>query len=278
LFPRRRSTPGEVALLVQGLTASEVRGGPERLRDVSFTLRCGEVLGIGGLMGAGRSEVLMHLFGMWGYRIRGTATMFGAQLAESPQACIEQGLALVTEDRKRYGLVLEQEVGFNLSLSALGTFCTLGLIDQGSEVRASQSYVKTLRIKVASLEVAVNTLSGGNQQKVVIGKALMTKPKIVLLDEPTRGIDVGAKLEIYELINELTAQGVAVILVSSELPELIGMSDRIVMLAEGCVGGVFDELPFEQRALMHAAMRTTAQTAARNATTERAPSSSSEDA
>jgi D-xylose transport system ATP-binding protein len=277
LFPRRRSEPGEVLLEVEGLSVAEMRGAAPRLHGVSFQLRRGEVLGIGGLMGAGRSETLMHLFGVWGHRLAGTAKLLGQPLATAPQACIEQGLVLVTDDRKRYGLVLEQTVAFNLSLSALGTFSTLGYVDQGSELRESQGYVKALRIKIANMEVAVNTLSGGNQQKVVIGKALMTKPQVVFLDEPTRGIDVGAKLEIYELINELTAKGMAVVLVSSELPELIGMSDRIVMLAEGRVGGVFDHPPFEQKALMHAAMRV-GPAASAEPQAPRAKSDSSEDA
>ena len=206
-------------------------------------------------MGAGRSELLMHLFGIWGDRMAGSVELEQAPLASTPSACIEQGLVLVTEDRKRYGLVLNQTVGFNLSLSAIDEFSPSGFVDRDQELKRNAEYVDSMRIKASSQETIAGTLSGGNQQKIVLGKALMTKPKVVLLDEPTRGIDVGAKFEIYELINDLTAQGVAVLLVSSELPELIGMSDRILMLAEGRIGGSFTGSEITQEALLAAAMR-----------------------
>jgi len=145
---------------------------------------------------------------------------------------------MVTEDRKRYGLNLDKSIGFNLSLSSLEQI-SHGFIDRNAEVARNQKIFGQLRVKAPSIETVVGTLSGGNQQKVVIGKALLTSPDVVFLDEPTRGIDVGAKLEVYEFVNQLTGEGKAVVLVSSELPELMGMSDRIVMLAEGHVGGVF---------------------------------------
>jgi D-xylose transport system ATP-binding protein len=261
LFPGKSGEPGEPLLSVKGLSVAEYRGQKPRLSDVSFDLRQGEVLGIGGLMGAGRSELLMHLFGIWGDRIAGTVELGQAPLADTPSACIQQGLVLVTEDRKRYGLVLDQTVGFNLSLSALGDFSPNGFVDRDRELNENAKYVGSLRIKASSQETIARTLSGGNQQKIVLGKALMTKPKVVLLDEPTRGIDVGAKFEIYELINELTAKGVAVLLVSSELPELIGMSDRILMLAEGRIGGSFEGNEISQEALLAAAMRPSPQAA-----------------
>jgi D-xylose transport system ATP-binding protein len=200
----------------------------------------------------------MHLFGIWGDRKTGTVSLAGQALATNPEACIQQGLVLVTEDRKRFGLVLEQTVGFNLSLSSLKTLSPNGKVNRDDEARENQKYIKSMRIKVRNQETVVGTLSGGNQQKVVLGKALMTSPKVVLLDEPTRGIDVGAKLEIYELINDLTARGLAVLLVSSELPELMGMSDRILMLAEGRVGGSFEGSSITQEALLAAAMGQTA--------------------
>ncbi len=255
LFPRKKSDPGKPLLAVKGLSVVERAGEKARISDVSFELRQGEVLGIGGLMGAGRSELLMHLFGIWGQRTAGSVELDKAPLADSPSKCIQQGLVLVTEDRKRYGLVLDQTVGFNLSLSAIGEFSPNGFVDRDEEVKKNGEYVGSLRIKASSQETIAGTLSGGNQQKIVLGKALMTKPKVVLLDEPTRGIDVGAKYEIYELINDLTAQGVAVLLVSSELPELIGMSDRILMLAEGRIGGSFEGSEITQEALLAAAMR-----------------------
>jgi D-xylose transport system ATP-binding protein len=257
LFPRKRSKVGKVVLDVAKLSVADKDTDSDtkpRLADISFQLRQGEVLGIGGLMGAGRSELLMHLFGMEGRRLQGNVSLSGQPLATSPGACIEQGLVLVTEDRKRFGLVLEQTVGFNLSLSSLKALSPTGFVNKDDEARANDKYMQSMRIKARNQETVVGTLSGGNQQKVVLGKALMTNPKVVLLDEPTRGIDVGAKREIYELINQLTDDKVAVVLVSSELPELMGMSDRIMMLAEGRVGGTFEGDNITQEALLAAAM------------------------
>ena len=254
LFPRRRSSIGATALTIEDLTVVEEGSNATRLKDISFELKAGEVLGIGGLMGAGRSELLMHVFGVWGRRVSGTVDIGAVALARTPQGCIAQGLVLLTEDRKRYGLVLQQTVGFNLSLSSLKALSRGGFVQRDIEAAANDGYIRRLRIKVPGQETVAATLSGGNQQKVTIGKALMTKPKVVLLDEPTRGIDVGAKLEIYELINDLTDQGLAVLLVSSELPELMGMSDRILMLAEGQIGGAFEGSAITQEALLAAAM------------------------
>ena len=162
---------------------------------------------------------------------------------------------LASEDRRRYGLVLQQEIGFNLSLSSLREFTrTGGRLDLPAEEVGNQKFFDSLRVKAPGQHTRVGTLSGGNQQKVVLGKALMTGPTVVMLDEPTRGIDVGAKLEVYELINRLTTEGKAVLLVSSELPELMGMSDRIIMLHEGTVGGEFIRAEFTQEKLLAAAM------------------------
>jgi D-xylose transport system ATP-binding protein len=170
-------------------------------------------------------------------------------------------MVLVSEDRKRYGLILDQEIGFNMALSSLwdlvhSMFGSLGLIDASKESGRNQEYFQALRVKAPGLNTPVGTLSGGNQQKVVLAKAMMTRPKVVLLDEPTRGIDVGAKLEVYELVNKLTDAGQAVLLVSSELPELMGMSDRILMLAEGRIGGLFGKAEATQENLLAAAMGT----------------------
>jgi D-xylose transport system ATP-binding protein len=161
----------------------------------------------------------------------------------------------VSEDRRRYGLVLGQDIGFNFSLSSLKMFRGFGgRIDASAEQVRNQHFFDSLRVKAPNQQARAGGLSGGNQQKIVIGKALMTEPTVVMLDEPTRGIDVGAKLEVYELINRLTAEGKAVILVSSELPELMGMSDRIIMLHEGKIGGVFSRAEFTQERLLAAAM------------------------
>ena len=256
---------------VRALTAAPAKNTPPFLRDITFELHPGEVLGFGGLMGAGRTELLMHLFGAWGHRVSGEVTLRGQPFpAPTPRDAITRGLVLVSEDRKRFGLISPQPIGFNLSLSSLSRFTRtpplsrgprdglytrqLALIDAPAEHDANQHFYTSLRIKAPDQHARVGGLSGGNQQKVVLGKALMTEPAVVLLDEPTRGIDVGAKLEVYELINRLTAEGKAVILVSSELPELMGMSDRIIMLTAGRIGGEFARADFAQEKLLAAAM------------------------
>jgi D-xylose transport system ATP-binding protein len=260
LFPRRtpKSTAAgaaECALKTTGLTVADPHTGRLRLRDITFSLAPGEILGIGGLMGAGRTELLMHLCGAWGSRRRGRVELNGLELPPAPPAEVfRRGLALVSEDRRRFGLVLDQTIGFNLSLSSLHRLTRFGFIETGNEFEENDRAFRALRIKAASLEAIAGRLSGGNQQKIVLGKALMTSPNVVLLDEPTRGIDVGAKLEIYEIINQLTDAGKAVILVSSELPELLGMSDRIIMLHEGRIGGDFTCAEATQERLMQAAM------------------------
>ena len=260
LFPRAAPrAAGTVQLRTENLSVARTAGGPAFLRDISFELRAGEVLGIGGLMGAGRTELLMHLFGSWGHRLGGTVTLGDNPSAPgSPVDAIAQGLVLASEDRRRYGLVLGEAIGFNLSLSSLRQFTTGGVIASAREENRNQHYFDAMRIKAAHQRVPAGTLSGGGQQKVVLGKALMTNPHVVLLDEPTRGIDVGAKVEVYELINALTAEGRAVLLVSSELPELMGMSDRIVMLSAGRIGGVFARADFSQEKLLAAAMSASA--------------------
>ena len=265
------ASASEPILSVLALTAAPTRNAPPFLRDISFDLRAGEVLGIGGLMGAGRTELLMHLFGAWGHRVSGDVTLRGQPFpAPTPRDAITRGLVLVSEDRKRFGLILPQPIGFNLSLSSLFRFTRtpprwrglwgglyarqLAPIDTPAEHLANQHFFTSLRIKAPDQHARVGGLSGGNQQKVVLGKALMTEPTVVLLDEPTRGIDVGAKREVYELINRLTAEGKAVILVSSELPELMGLSDRIIMLTAGRIGGEFARTDFSQEKLLAAAM------------------------
>jgi len=255
LFPKRACRRGEMALRVAGLNVNHPATGAGVLRDISFSLHAGEVLGIGGLMGAGRTELLMHLFGAWGGRAGGSVQLGGANLPPwPPLKMICHGLVLVSEDRRRHGLVLDQPVGFNLSLSSLGRLTRRGLIDSHLEFLRNREFFSALGVKAAGLETQAATLSGGNQQKVVLGKALMTEPRVIMLDEPTRGIDVGAKLEIYEIINRLTDAGKAVLLVSSELPELLGMSDRIIMLRQGRLAREFDRATATPEALLAAAM------------------------
>ncbi|NUO81013.1 sugar ABC transporter ATP-binding protein [candidate division KSB1 bacterium] len=256
LFPRRQAHLGATLLKVENLRVREPGKSKPVLEGISFELRAGEVLGFGGLMGAGRTELLMHIFGVYGRRLAGKILIAGKELfSRSPAEAIAQGLVLVSEDRKRYGLLLKKSIGFNLSLAALKQFSRNGLIDHPREIKSNQTYFDSLGIKAPGQETFVETLSGGNQQKVVLGKALMTKPSVVFLDEPTRGIDVGAKIEVYEIINQLTEQGKAVILVSSELPELMSMSDRIIILSNGRIGGTFTREEATQEGILTAAMK-----------------------
>ena len=252
-YPRRAGATGAALLEVEELfVAAE---GVEVLQDISLEVRAGEVLGLGGLMGAGRSELLMHIMGAYGTRTAGQVRIGGRALkGHSPADAIAEGLVLVSEDRKRYGLLLDKSIGFNLSLASLGQFSGRMLIDAHREIDRNQLFFDSLGIRANGQETVVGSLSGGNQQKVVLGKALMTEPQVIMLDEPTRGIDVGAKVEVYELVNRLTAEGKAVLLVSSELPELMGMSDRMVILSNGRIGGAFDRDDATQERILAAAM------------------------
>ena len=241
-------------LSVRELSAADTAGAVT-LSALSFEVRAGEVLGIGGLVGAGRSELLLHLFGAWGKRLSGTVELGGAQLDQpTPAQCIARGLVLVSEDRKEQGLVLEQTVGFNLSLAHLHTFARAGLVDEARERAASTRQAEQVQLKPPRLDLPVGALSGGNQQKVVLGRALLTRPRVLLLDEPTRGVDVAAKAEIYALIAEQCRAGMAVVLVTSELLELIGLCDRIVMLVDGRIGGSFTRAEATEERLLAAAL------------------------
>jgi len=254
MFPRRERIPGETVLEVKGWTVLDPVTGEPKVQDASFKVRKGEILGIAGLMGAGRTELVMSLFGGWGRRRAGELWLEGKKTAlAGPRDAIRAGISVVSEDRKRYGLVLGMDVKENSTLASLRRIARLGVIDKNQEIRDSERYVRELRTKTPTLEQKVKNLSGGNQQKVVIAKWLLTQPKVLFLDEPTRGIDVGAKVEIYNIMNDLVDRGVCVVMVSSELPEVLGMSDRILIMHEGKLTG---ELPraeaSEQKVMYHA--------------------------
>lgn len=256
MFPYQAAQHGACLLQVQQLHVRDAQTHEERLTDITLNVHAGEVLGIGGLMGAGRSELLLHLMGMYGQRTQGQVLVHGQELAPgNTQTAIKSGMILVSEDRKRYGLFLSQSLDFNLSIAALDTCSRGGFIHQEHEQQRNLKWSQQLQVKTPSLDVAANTLSGGNQQKIVLGKSLMLEPQIVLLDEPTRGIDVGAKVEIYEIINRLKQDGKAIILISSEMPELMGMSDRITVLCEGRISGSFTREDFNQEHILQAAMQ-----------------------
>jgi D-xylose transport system ATP-binding protein len=237
LYPRPPSVTDETALAVDGLSVEDpTNPGRFVVSNVSFAVRRGEVLGIAGLMGAGRTAMLSALFGTARSPVTGTIRVGGGAARPapvSPREAMDLGLALVSEDRKRYGLVVEAPIVENLTLAVLRRFARPLLLDHRERRKEAQAQVDALRIRTPGLNLAAGQLSGGNQQKVVLGKWLMSAPRILLLDEPTRGIDVGAKAEIYELIARLAGQGLAVILVSSELPEVLGLSHRVLVLSQG---------------------------------------------
>ncbi|MBO4548012.1 MAG: sugar ABC transporter ATP-binding protein [Abditibacteriota bacterium] len=255
IFPGRSSQTGETVLSVEGLSVKDEQTGKQVLKDISFDLKKGEILGLGGLMGAGRTELVMHLFGAWGHRTAGRVKIRGKEVRiHDPGDAIKAGMVLLTEDRKRYGLILDNTISFNMSLSSLEKFSDRGFVNEDLEISEEKKRFDELNVKAKGIEQYVGELSGGNQQKIVLGKALMADFDIIIFDEPTRGIDVGAKHEIYEIMNALTAQGKAVLMISGELPELMGMSDRIIVLSEGEMGGSFDKNATQEE-LMTAAIK-----------------------
>lgn len=232
IFPDNSRTPGDVAFEVRNLTAWS--GANKVLEDISFSVRGGEVLGIAGLMGAGRTELLMSVFGAWPGPVSGEIYIEGRRIRiASPKDAIAAGIGFVTEDRKRFGLVLEQTILDNMTLAGLERISGRFIRNPAREVAAVREPIGKLRIKASSPLVPAGQLSGGNQQKVVLGKWLLTRPRVLFMDEPTRGIDVGAKQELYSEIDKLASAGLAIVLVSSELPEVLGLSDRIMVLHEG---------------------------------------------
>ncbi|ABR63274.1 multiple monosaccharide ABC transporter ATP-binding protein [Sinorhizobium medicae] len=227
------------------------------LHDVSFKVRAGEVVGIAGLMGAGRTETAMSIFGRsWGHKITGDVTMRGKPVDVStiPKA-IKAGLAYVTEDRKQLGLVLINNIMHNTTLSNLGAVSSNGVIDERKEARVASDYRSKLRIRSHSIYQEAVNLSGGNQQKVVLSKWLFTNPEVLILDEPTRGIDIGAKYEIYTIINQLAAEGKGILMISSEMPELLGTCDRIYVMNEGRIVAELSKEEASQESIMRAIMR-----------------------
>jgi ABC-type multidrug transport system ATPase subunit len=236
---------GEVVLEVNNWSAYSPALGRDVLKDVSFKVRKGEIVGLAGLMGSGRTELAKSIFGNPdGYRIDGELVVKGrrAHFAR-PKSAIDAGIAYVTEDRKGDGLILIQDVKQNITLAHLEAIAKRGVVDNNAEVRVATDYKSSLNIKTPSVEQRVGNLSGGNQQKVSLGKWLFVGPELLILDEPTRGIDVGAKHEIYTLMASLVEQGMSILMISSELPEVLGMSDRVYVVSSGRIAG---ELPIQE--------------------------------
>jgi putative multiple sugar transport system ATP-binding protein len=242
-YPSRASSIGEPLFAIQDWRVEHPQhAGRVVIKGVSLDVKRGEVVGIAGLMGAGRTELAMSVFGRaYGRNVSGTATLEGRVVdLDTVQKAISAGLAYVTEDRKTLGLVLNEDIKHNITLANLEGVSDGGVIDDGREASVATRYRTALRIRSSSIHQRALDLSGGNQQKVVLSKWLFAEPKVLILDEPTRGIDVGAKYEIYTIINDLAAQGKGVIVISSEMPELLGICDRIYVMNEG---RFVDEMP-----------------------------------
>ncbi|MFJ5451204.1 ribose ABC transporter ATP-binding protein RbsA [Pectobacterium carotovorum] len=247
-YPRSNKVPGEVRLKVQNLSGPGVE-------LVSFTVRKGEILGVAGLMGAGRTELMKILYGALP-RTGGNVTLDGRDVVtRKPQDGLANGIVYISEDRKRDGLVLGMSVKENMSLTALRYFSHAGgRLKHAEEQLTVADFIRLFNVKTPSMEQPIGLLSGGNQQKVAIARGLMTRPNVLILDEPTRGVDVGAKKEIYQLINQFKEEGLSIILVSSEMPEVLGMSDRIIVMHEGRLSSDFPIEQATQEALMAAAV------------------------
>jgi ribose transport system ATP-binding protein len=249
-YPARNSSvTNEVILETKNLCGN-------RLHDISFKLRRGEVLGLGGLIGAGRTELAELFFGVKP-KTSGEILMKGKPIeSKNPRNAIRRGIALVPEDRKRQGALLDIDIKGNISMVILGKISTLSVVNKAKEKSVAETYKKNLLIKTPSINQKIKNLSGGNQQKVIIAKWLAADPDIIIFDEPTRGIDVGAKYEIYKLINTLVESGKTLLLISSEMEELMGMSDRILVLSEGRIAGELEKKDFNQERIMAFASRT----------------------
>ncbi|GAA4195634.1 sugar ABC transporter ATP-binding protein [Microbacterium oryzae] len=247
LFPKLEAEKGGPLLEVEGLTS------PGVFSDITFTVHAGEIVGLAGLVGAGRSEVARAVFGVDDYTA-GSVRMGGSVVPKrNPNAAMRAGLALVPEDRRKQGLVVEAGVGENITLSIRNRLAKLGLVTTGIENRAAREWASRLEVKSNALDTVAATLSGGNQQKVVLAKWLATNPRVLLIDEPTRGIDVGTKSEVHRLLSQLAQQGMGILMISSELPEVLGMADRVLVMREGRITAEIDRAVATSENVMHAA-------------------------
>lgn len=256
IYPRREhERSDEVVFEVRNWNAHSTTLGRDVLKDVEFNIKKGEIVGFSGLMGSGRTELALSIFGNpVGFQVHGDLYVKGEKKHfGKPADAIDAGIAYVTEDRKSKGLILIQDVKQNITLANLRAIANRGVVDNNAEVKVANQYKQDLNVKTPSVEQKVGNLSGGNQQKVSLGKWLFVEPDLLILDEPTRGIDVGAKYEIYTLMNRLVEQGMSIIMISSELPEVLGMSDRVYVVSGGRIAG---ELPIQeatQEKIMHLA-------------------------
>jgi rhamnose transport system ATP-binding protein len=249
VFPKREVTLGETILDVRNLTCRAAG-----ISNISFSVRAGEIVGFAGLVGAGRTELARTLFGLTPAD-GGEVFLRGEHVSiNSPAQAIELGIAYVPEDRRRHGVILDMPISANTTLASLRRLARFGFLDFGEEREIAADYAARLGVKTPALYAAAATLSGGNQQKVALSRWLATKPSVLILDEPTQGIDVGAKSEIHSLMCDLAEQGIAILMISSELPEILGMSDRIVVMRGGSIAKAFDRSEATQQKILAAAL------------------------
>ena len=262
LFPREEHPIGEVIFEARNVTCFDVNNpARKRVKEVSFQLRKGEILGVAGLVGAGRTELAMAIFGCYPGQYQAELFLEGQPVQiDSPRCAVAHGICLVPEDRKRHGIVPLQGVGDNITLARLEKYARLGVIDDAAELAQIHQSIGRMKIKTASPDLPIRGLSGGNQQKAVLSKMLLPNPKVLILDEPTRGVDVGAKYEIYKLMFELVKQGLSIIMISSELPEVLGISDRVLVIGEGALRGDFPNEGLTQEQILSAALGQSAAT------------------
>nr|WP_113719467.1 sugar ABC transporter ATP-binding protein [Arthrobacter dokdonellae] len=254
LFPKQEADIGEVVLRVENLESTGL------FHDVSFTVRSGEIVALAGLVGAGRSEIARAIFGVDGYRA-GSVTLAGKRIPKGdPSAAMQAGIGFVPEDRRKQGLVLESSVARNSTLAIRKGLSRWGFLGSKAENAAAAIWSSRLQVKASSLDTLVGTLSGGNQQKVVLAKWLATNPQVLIIDEPTRGIDVGTKAEVHRLISELAGRGLAILMISSELPEVLGMADRVLVVREGRITAEIDRAVATGENIMYAATHAAGET------------------
>lgn len=257
LYPKEEHATNEEVFVVKNYNVYDVSNPTKKLVDnASFVVKKGEVLGFAGLVGAGRTELVSAIYGFHSGKANGEVFLEGKKLKIShPNDSLDHGIAMVPEDRKRHGIIGLMSVKKNMTLANIENYRSkLDCVDNCKELSDANTYMEKLKIKAPGLDALIKNLSGGNQQKVVLAKYLLRKLKVLILDEPTRGIDVGAKYEIYNLINQLAAQGIAIIMISSDLPEVLGMADRIIVMNEGKIKGNFTNKNLDQEQIMHCAV------------------------
>jgi rhamnose transport system ATP-binding protein len=249
VFPKREVAPGEIAFELRNVSSAAAG-----VRDISLSVRQGEILGLAGLVGSGRTELAETLFGLTPAD-SGEIFVDGKSVRiQSPAEAIQLGIGYVPEDRREHGIILEMPIAANTSLANLSSVSHRGWIDEEQEEELAQTYIGQLRIKTASAQMAAGSLSGGNQQKVALARWLAIDPKILILDEPTQGVDVGSKSEIHSLMVDLAARGLAIILISSELPEILGMSDRVAVMHAGRISGILSRQEATQQRILTLAL------------------------